>query len=225
MYASNKSNKGTYYFGSMLVISLATAGTVFTLNIYKSGDKEEPVPLIIQQIFFNIFARVLFINIKVNNNLKLSLADYFSKKQKIAHKKAAALVVNDDHANTKRSKSHSKEKSTKHHEWGSSTCQYVASKEFIHLKAQKGRRYAENYSDDTEMCRLASDMISNKILLKASPMITPLHLSNNTKNGHKIKSKAKTLYLIFFYLLLTKTLFEKHKSLFVFNNAPVLFSK
>ena len=61
----------------MLIISLATAGTVFTLNIYKRGDDEEPVPRLVQKIFFNIVAKMLFIRIKVNKELDSSIKEIF----------------------------------------------------------------------------------------------------------------------------------------------------
>lgn len=64
----------------MLIISLATAGTVFTLNTSKKGDEEEPVPEYLQKIFFDFVAKILFIRIKVNRNIKLSVADVFPKK-------------------------------------------------------------------------------------------------------------------------------------------------
>ena len=152
----------------MLVISLATAGTVFTLNIYKSGDKEEPIPLIIQKIFFTIIAKILFINIKVNKNLKLSMSDYFKKRQKHNHK-------------------NSKSDETKKPECNDSAHEYITPKEYFHLKTQKIKRNSENHSD-TELCRLATDTLSNKILLKASPLITPL--KPNNKIPFKSNDKA-----------------------------------
>lgn len=54
----------------MLIISLATAGTVLTLNTYKKGDDDEPVPELLQKIFFDIIARIFFMKVKVNRNAK-----------------------------------------------------------------------------------------------------------------------------------------------------------
>ena len=64
----------------MLIISLATAGTVFTLNTFKKGEEEEPVPEYLQKIFFDFVARILFMKVKVNRNIKLSVSDVFPKK-------------------------------------------------------------------------------------------------------------------------------------------------
>ena len=56
-----------YYFGSMFIISLATAGTVLTLNIHKKGNEGKPVSELVQKIFFGFIAKVLFININIKN--------------------------------------------------------------------------------------------------------------------------------------------------------------
>lgn len=53
----------------MLIISLATASTVLTLNTFKKGDDGEPVPEVWQKIFFDVVAKILFLNVKVNRNL------------------------------------------------------------------------------------------------------------------------------------------------------------
>jgi len=57
----------------MLIISLATACTVLTLNLSKRGDEGDQVPKIVQFIFFDVIARVLFINVK--SNIKSNLAN------------------------------------------------------------------------------------------------------------------------------------------------------
>ncbi|RNA12245.1 neuronal acetylcholine receptor subunit alpha-10-like, partial [Brachionus plicatilis] len=53
----------SYYFGSMFIISLATAGTVLSLNIHKKGNEGKPVSRIIQKLFFGVIAKILLINI------------------------------------------------------------------------------------------------------------------------------------------------------------------
>lgn len=68
----------TYYFGSMMIISLATAGTVLTLNVFKKGDGDEPVPPIIQKIFFDFIAKLLFININLNRELDSSVKKIYT---------------------------------------------------------------------------------------------------------------------------------------------------
>lgn len=67
----------SYYFGSMLIISLATAATVLSLNTYKKGDNGKPVPKLIQRIFFDIIAKFLFITIECNRNLIFSVNEAF----------------------------------------------------------------------------------------------------------------------------------------------------
>jgi hypothetical protein len=66
-----------YYFNSMLMISLATVAAVFTQNVCRKGDEEEPVPEWLKIIFFDILAKILFIKIKANRNLNLSVKEAF----------------------------------------------------------------------------------------------------------------------------------------------------
>jgi hypothetical protein len=60
-------SQASFYFGSMLVISLATAGTVFTLHIHKQGDYRRPLPKLIKTIFFNWIAKLFFLKIRIRN--------------------------------------------------------------------------------------------------------------------------------------------------------------
>jgi hypothetical protein len=62
----------------MLIISLATAGTVLTLNVFKRGEGDEPVPPIIQKIFFDFIARILFINLNLNRELDSSVKNIYT---------------------------------------------------------------------------------------------------------------------------------------------------
>jgi len=50
----------------MFIISMATAGTVLTLNIFKRGENDAPVPQFLQRIFFDIAAKCFFINVNLN---------------------------------------------------------------------------------------------------------------------------------------------------------------
>jgi hypothetical protein len=61
-------NLATFYLGSMLIISLATAGTVITLHIHKQGDYRKPLPRIVKIIFFDWIAKALFLTIRIRNN-------------------------------------------------------------------------------------------------------------------------------------------------------------
>lgn len=51
----------------MLVISLATAGTVITLHIHKQGDYRKPLPKIVKLIFFDWVAKIFFVKIQIRN--------------------------------------------------------------------------------------------------------------------------------------------------------------
>lgn len=53
----------SYYFGSMFIISLATAGTVLSLNIHKKGNEGIPVSRVVQKLFFGVIAKILLINV------------------------------------------------------------------------------------------------------------------------------------------------------------------
>ena len=65
----------------MLIISLATAGTVLTLNLFKRGDSDKPVPSFIQKIFFDYIAKILFfdmnLNTELDSNIHTKLKDYY----------------------------------------------------------------------------------------------------------------------------------------------------
>ena len=52
-----------FYLGSMLIISLATTGTVITLHIHKRGDYRKPMSKISKIIFFKCIARIFCIEI------------------------------------------------------------------------------------------------------------------------------------------------------------------
>ncbi|KAJ1357588.1 hypothetical protein KIN20_015767 [Parelaphostrongylus tenuis] len=54
---------GIYYIVTIFLVSLATAMTVFTLNIHHQGVHGSGVPPIIQKIAFGFLARVLFLRI------------------------------------------------------------------------------------------------------------------------------------------------------------------
>jgi hypothetical protein len=72
----------------MLVISLATAGTVLTLNIHKQGDFKRPLPNIVRKIFFDYIAKILFIKIEIRekpqtpNNKKAILSHHYERHSK-----------------------------------------------------------------------------------------------------------------------------------------------
>lgn len=69
--------KGIFYLGSMMIISLAVMSTVLTLNVYKRGENGEPVPRWLRVIFFNLLARILFVRVKINQDVSLSVKEAF----------------------------------------------------------------------------------------------------------------------------------------------------
>lgn len=149
----------------MLVTSLATAGTVFTLNIYKSGDKEVPVPMIIQKIFFDVIAKILLINIKRSKSLKLMMHEYAIKKQK---QNQDVLKQSYYKKNVNKNQFQKEQDCTK---------KLNTNEEYIQMTSQQNGHSV-------------GDTLSNKILLKASPLIMPvrtnsykLNLSNTSLNS------------------------------------------
>jgi len=59
-YGDGVTMAGLYYGITIIIVSLATAMTVLTLNIHHRGDHGVPVPRLIQQICFDrLLARVL----------------------------------------------------------------------------------------------------------------------------------------------------------------------
>ena len=63
----------------MFIISLGTAGTVVTLNIFKRGENDDPVPEIIQKIFFDVLAKCLFIRVDLNRELHTSFEKIYAR--------------------------------------------------------------------------------------------------------------------------------------------------
>jgi len=58
---------GLYYGVTIVIVSLATAMTVLTLNIHHKGEHGVPVPRLIQNVCFHQqLARVLFLPPYVN---------------------------------------------------------------------------------------------------------------------------------------------------------------
>ena len=150
----------------MLVTSLATAGTVFTLNIYKSGEKEVPVPLMIQKIFFDVIAKILLINIKRSKSLKLMMHEYATKKQKQSQdiSKNYYKKINNDQL-------------LKDHEC---TKQLNTNEDYIQMNSHQHDH------------RVGLDTISNKILLKASPLIMPIRM-NSDRHIHRLNLSNTSL--------------------------------
>lgn len=87
----------------MLIISLATGATVITLNVHKRGDNGEPVPYVIQKIFFDFIARILCLKIKVNRKIDMNAFDAFPKYKQLYQK------LNEKHKSLFNTNSNSKE--------------------------------------------------------------------------------------------------------------------
>ena len=55
---------GIYYFSSIIIVSIATAMSVASLNLYHRGKHHpHPVPKWIVRLFFIIIPKLLFMNI------------------------------------------------------------------------------------------------------------------------------------------------------------------
>lgn len=59
---------GIYYGLTIIIVSLATGMTVFTLNIHHKGQRGHPVSPIIRKIFFGVFARVMCVKMDGDYN-------------------------------------------------------------------------------------------------------------------------------------------------------------
>jgi hypothetical protein len=149
----------------MLVTSLATAGTVFTLNIYKSGDKEVPVPMIIQKIFFDVIAKILLINVKRSKSLKLMMHEYAIKKQKQNQD-----VLKSYYKKTVNNQFLKEQDCAK---------QLNTNEEYIQMTSQQNGHSV-------------GDTLSNKILLKASPLIMPVRTSAD-RHSYKLNLSNTSL--------------------------------
>ena len=71
----------SFYFGSMLIISLATACTVITLHVHKQGDYRKPMPDILKKIFFEFIAKIFCIKIHIRSEKK----DFIEALKKLAN--------------------------------------------------------------------------------------------------------------------------------------------
>uniref|UniRef100_A0AC35EXM4 Neurotransmitter-gated ion-channel transmembrane domain-containing protein n=1 Tax=Panagrolaimus sp. PS1159 TaxID=55785 RepID=A0AC35EXM4_9BILA len=60
---------GLYYGVTIFIVSLATALTVFTLNIHHTGFHGDPVPEVVQMIAFKYVAKFLFANLSTQKYL------------------------------------------------------------------------------------------------------------------------------------------------------------
>lgn len=138
----------SYYFGSMFIISLATAGTVLSLNIHKKGNEGIPVSRIVQKLFFGVIARILLINVDLritkNKSKIVPLRSKFnSTLGNDSRKKKEILDV--ESLILKQAKSKSKESNAR-------------------------KSYFENFDPDA---------LSNKILIRESPLIYKNNLRKN----------------------------------------------
>ncbi len=62
----------------MLIISLATAGTVLTLNIHNRSTGNSPVPILMQRIFFGFIAKILCMNIELKPDLEATVSELYA---------------------------------------------------------------------------------------------------------------------------------------------------
>jgi nicotinic acetylcholine receptor, invertebrate len=80
---------GQFYGVSMMIISLASTCTVFTLNIFYKGEECKPVPPIMQLIFFRLIGRIVFVSLFKNFNYFINKIGFVFKLTDISkrHKK------------------------------------------------------------------------------------------------------------------------------------------
>lgn len=62
----------------MLIISLATAGTVLTLNIYNRSNGDDSVPILVQRIFFGFVAKLLCMDVELKPDIEASVRDMYA---------------------------------------------------------------------------------------------------------------------------------------------------
>uniref|UniRef100_A0A914QNY0 Uncharacterized protein n=1 Tax=Panagrolaimus davidi TaxID=227884 RepID=A0A914QNY0_9BILA len=74
---------GLYYGVTIFIVSLATALTVFTLNIHHTGFHGDPVPEIVQMIAFKYVAKFLCMKIQTYHSLNDHVHYFYHKEHKI----------------------------------------------------------------------------------------------------------------------------------------------
>lgn len=70
---------GIYYGATIFIVSLATAMTVFTLNIHHHGHNGKPVPIIVQRIAFGYIAKVLFMDTGYYHSINEHVEYFYTK--------------------------------------------------------------------------------------------------------------------------------------------------
>uniref|UniRef100_A0AC35TIJ2 Neur_chan_LBD domain-containing protein n=1 Tax=Rhabditophanes sp. KR3021 TaxID=114890 RepID=A0AC35TIJ2_9BILA len=70
---------GLYYGVTIFIVSLATAMTVFTLNLHHQGVNGRQIPAFIQKLAFNYLAPILFIKIDQYHSLNQHIEYFFNK--------------------------------------------------------------------------------------------------------------------------------------------------
>ena len=186
LYAKVFNLKAKYYFGSMLIISLATAATVLTLNIAKKGYEDEPVPQLIQKIFFDFIAKVVFITIKSDRRIKLPIEDLiFSSgqnvndlKEKIRSSGKTPVDVN---------------KMRTDNEYNDYVCHLNKGSKKDNLN--KNSNSSGSIYSESEYLYSIPDPVSNKLLLKASPGLNMS--SSNIKRSYTSNECKQNQYQSF----------------------------
>jgi hypothetical protein len=70
---------GLYYGITIVIVSLATAMTVLTLNIHHKGEEGVPVPRYIKLVCFGFFARLLCLKLQKPDATDSEIAVRFRK--------------------------------------------------------------------------------------------------------------------------------------------------
>uniref|UniRef100_A0A7E4VUT2 Neur_chan_LBD domain-containing protein n=1 Tax=Panagrellus redivivus TaxID=6233 RepID=A0A7E4VUT2_PANRE len=77
---------GLYYGVTIFIVSLATAMTVFTLNIHHHGVHGRSVPLYVQKIAFQYVAKLLFLKLDEYHSINHHIQYFFNKEHNIQKK-------------------------------------------------------------------------------------------------------------------------------------------
>ncbi len=162
----------------MLIISLATACTVLTLNLSKRGDEGNQVPKILQFIFFDIIAKVLFINLKSNIKSNLSnpsrhiyqvlMNDFQKIKHQLIYMRTNEIVEN----NSKKYEllnNFMKDCCNKHNNNDYYTNIKSTSNTKNVLVSSTNKLSNKTKYSESDACRIATD---SRLLLRASPLIS-----------------------------------------------------
>uniref|UniRef100_A0A1I8A7Z9 Neur_chan_memb domain-containing protein n=1 Tax=Steinernema glaseri TaxID=37863 RepID=A0A1I8A7Z9_9BILA len=80
---------GIYYGVTIFIVSLATAMTVFTLNVHHNGVHGRPVPELVQKIAFQIVAKALCLKIETYHSITNHVHHLYEKQHGLSDERFA----------------------------------------------------------------------------------------------------------------------------------------